>query len=123
MGRFFKSRTMEEKWDIYLYNEQIFFCRSWGNELIYRAAAKFLLPTLTVSVVDSSFPITEKVTVNAVRDVDFLFKSHLLSGVALHPLPAEYGSDEEKLAHYSFSAHGRRGVYGTMEETIGTSYF
>ncbi len=41
-GPVFKSHVMEEKWDIYLY-----FCRSWGGELVHRAAVECEPPALS----------------------------------------------------------------------------
>lgn len=118
-GPLFKSRLMEEKWDIYSFDDRLFFCRSWSGELIYRAAVKCDPPTLKVLMVESSQASPEK---TAVRQVDFLVKSHLMSAIALHPLPEELRHDTEKLAIYSFTFYGRRGLYGTFEETIGTAY-
>jgi hypothetical protein len=119
-GPVFKSRVMEEKWDIYFYDELLFFCRSWGGDLIFRAAAKCEPPTLRVLQVEASQKITEKM---AVREVDFLIKSHLLSATALHPLSLELGRDAQELVLYSFTCYGRRGLYGTSEETIATVYY
>jgi hypothetical protein len=119
-GPLFKSRVMEEKWDIYLYDEGLFFCRSWSGELIYRAAAKCEPPALKISMVESSQQLPESL---AVRQVDFLIKSHLMLATALHPLPADLGRDEEKQAMHSFTCYGAKGRYGTLEETIGTAYY
>lgn len=119
-GPVFKSRMMEEKWDIYSYDERLFFCRSWSGELIYRAAVKCEPPTLRVLTVESSENLPENM---AVRQVDFLVKSHLMSAVALHPLPLDLGRDAEKQALHSFGRYGSRGLYGTLEETIGTACY
>lgn len=119
-GPVFKSRVMEEKWDIYLYEEHIFFCRSWSGELIYRASAESELPALNILTVESNQQLAGNLTV---RQVDFLIKSHLMLATALHPLPAELGRDEEKQAANSFSCYGVKGRYGSLEETIGTAYF
>ena len=51
----------------------------------------------------------------AIRQVDFLVKSHLLSAMALHPLLAELGNDAEKQALRSFESYGRRALYGTLD--------
>jgi hypothetical protein len=118
-GPVFKSQAMEVKWDIYLYEERLFFCRSWDGELIYRAAVNCGPPTLKVLMVESSQDLPEKL---AVRQVDFLVKSHLMLALALHPLLVELGRDEEKQAAYSFACYGAKGCYGTLEETIGTAY-
>jgi hypothetical protein len=119
-GPVFKSQAMEEKWDIYLDAQTLFFCRSWGGELIYRAAVRFAPASLDISCVELCYPADEKA---AVGNVDFLIKTHCLSAIALHPLPADAGRNAEKLALFSFSAYGRMGLYGTFEETIGTAYY
>jgi len=116
-GPVFKSHVMEEKWDIYLYGDHLYFCRSWGGELTYRAAVECQPPALRVPMIETSQKSAEKI---AVRDVDFLIKSHVLGAKALHPLPRDMGRDTEKLALFSFAAWGRMGLYGTFEETIGT---
>jgi hypothetical protein len=116
-GPVFKSQVMEEKWDIYMYSNYLYFCRSWGGQLFYRVALQCELPALRVLLVEASHKTSEK---SILRDVDFLIKSHVLSAKALHPLPRELGRDTQKLALFSFSAYGRMGLYGTFEETIGT---
>jgi hypothetical protein len=119
-GPVFKSQVMEEKWDIYIYGEHLYFCRSWGGQLFYRVALQCEPPALRVLLVEASHKTSEK---SILRDVDFLIKSHVLSAKALHPLPRELGRDTQKLALFSFSAYGRMGLYGTFEETIGTPYY
>lgn len=119
-GPVFKSRVMEERWDIYCYDDRLYFCRSWGGELFYRATIKCDLATLSVLNVETGPRSKGDI---AVRDVDFLVKSHLMLAKALHPLPPAMGKDIQKLALWSHSAYGRMGLYGTMEETIGTPYF
>ena len=119
-GAVFKSQVMEEKWDIYSYDERLFFCRSWNGELVYRAAVKCEPPSLEIWMVESRQEIHENL---AVRQVDFLVKSHLMLAAALHPLSPDLARDEEKQAVYSFGCYGTKGRYGTLEETIGTSYY
>lgn len=119
-GPVFKSQLMEEKWDIYMYDDHLYFCRSWGGQLFYRVALQCEPRALRVCLVEASHKTNEKITL---RDVDFLIKSHVLLAKALHPLPQELGRDTQKLALFSFSAYGRMGLYGTFEETIGTRYY
>ena len=120
-GPVFKSRIMEEKWDIYLYGEYLYFCRSWRGDLMYRAAAKCDVPALTISRLDVLFSGTDKNI--AVQEVDFLVKSHLLFAKALHPLPRGLSKDPQQLALVSFTSYGRMGLYGTFEDTIGTAIY
>jgi len=119
-GPVFKSRVMEEKWDIYSYDERLFFCRSWSGELVYRAAVKCEPPVLKILMVESRQEMHDKLVV---RQVDFLVKSHLMLATALHPLSPDLARDEEKQAVHSFGCYGTKGRYGTLEETIGTSYY
>jgi hypothetical protein len=119
-GPVFKSQVMEEKWDIYIYEDRLYFCRSWGGQLIYRVSLQREPPALRVHLVEASHQTNEK---SSLREVDFLIKSHVLSAKALHPLPRELDRNTQKLALSSFSAYGRMGLYGTFEETIGTPYF
>jgi hypothetical protein len=119
-GPVFKSQVMEEKWYIYMYDDHLYFCRSWGGELFYRVTLQRERSALRVLLVEAGHKTAEKITL---RDVDFLIKSHVLSAKALHPLPQELGRDTQKLALFSFSAYGRLGLYGTFDETIGTPYY
>lgn len=119
-GSVFKSRVMEQKWDIYLYESYLFFCRSWTGELTHRALLETAVPRLRVVSVESAHTLPDRL---AVRQVDFLIKSHLLLAAALHPLLPELGQDAEKQAQYTFNCYGSKGRYGTLEETLGTPYF
>lgn len=120
-GPIFKAQSMEEKWDIYLYDDYFYFCRSWTGDLFYRATVKWEPPMLRVLVIDTTHQESDEKA--AIRDVDFLIKSHVLLANALHPLPRDIGKNTEKLALCSSQAYGRMALYGTFEETIGTPYF
>jgi hypothetical protein len=119
-GPIFKSPSMEVKWDIYLFSDQMFFCRSWTGDLVYRATVKVEPSELRVLNVETTQQESSKMVV---RVTDFLVKSHVLGAVALHPLGEELGRNAEKLAAYSFGYYGCMGRYGTLEETIGTAYY
>jgi len=119
-GPIFKSRVMEEKWDIYLYHSNLYFCRSWTGELVHCAVVESEPKWLRIVSVQSLQNLPDKL---AVRQVDFLVKSHLLLAVALHPLLLELDHDAEKQALYTFNCFGCKGRYGTLEETLGTPYY
>lgn len=56
-----------------------------------------------------------------VQQVDFLIKSHLLGSISLHPLPKNMRMDPpDVLATFSFAMFGRRGLYGTFQDTLTT---
>jgi hypothetical protein len=119
-GPIFKSRAMEEKWDIYLYGDRLYFCRSWTGELNYRVTVDCEPPELKILQIETARESDAQI---AMRDVDFLIKTHVLRAKALHPLPTNIGQDIEKLALFSFTLYGRLGLYGTFAETIGTSWY
>ena len=39
-GSLFKATEMEDKWDVYFFNPHIYFARSWGGQLMYRATVR-----------------------------------------------------------------------------------
>ncbi len=118
-GPLFKSRVMEQKWDVYLYSDKLYFCRSWSGQIMYRASAGLSPQSLEVRSIEG---VHEDAGM-AVRDIDFLIKTHILLTTAVHPLPKTLNREIAQLETYSFSAFGRMGQYGTFEETVGTPYF
>jgi len=119
-GVLFRAEAMEDKWDIYLYRPHLYFVRSWGGQLIYRATL-------------SSEPGVVRVTqIEAARGddshfhrqtVDFLIQSHLLGKDVPHPLPSTLPAEADQVALFSFSSFGRRCRYGAYADTtrIGLS--
>ena len=56
----------------------------------------------------------------AARVVDYLIKSHMSNMVVPHPLPARLrDAPVGEIAAHSFEIFGRRGLFGSFEETIG----
>jgi len=116
-GPVFKADAMEDKWDIYIYDDQLYFCRSWSGDLAYRATLRLEVDKLLVTQIDYAKPRAEK-PVDAVRDVDYLIKSHVYGAVIPHPFPKNMPRDSEKLAFYSFARFGRRCLYGSYDDTL-----
>ena len=113
-GPIFKADAMEDKWDIYLYDDYLYFARSWRGELKYRAKILFEHDCARVVAVtapqdpDPHYPVAV---------VDYLIRSHIYGQPIPHPLPASLGRDPEELALFSFSSYGRHGLYGTFADT------
>ena len=80
----FKAEQMEDKWDIYLYDRHLYFCRSWRGELVFRANIEFEEDKVTVTTVEAS-PTGDGGLV--LQQVNFLINSHLVGLKVLHPLP------------------------------------
>jgi hypothetical protein len=116
-GPLFKAKEMEDKWDIYLYDGQLYFDRSWTGLLIYRAAIVFHSQTANVVAVEAPGELVEGDASYPVAAVDYLIRSHLYHLAVPHPLPRDMGRNPRELALFSFSRYGRRGLYGTFADT------
>jgi len=117
-GPLFKAEEMEDKWDIYFLAGQLYFCRSWTGELVFRTAVGLSPESMAVTSIETNSPEDDDI---AVAQVAFLLRSHVLNRLSLHPLPKRFGTDIQALTIYSFSEYGRRGWYGTMEDTVNLS--
>lgn len=114
-GALFKSEQMEDKWDIYLFDEHLYFIRSWTGELTFKAQVRHDLGTLyltMLAVAASEDPAF------APRIVDYLVKSHVLEHDAPHPLPSHLPQTARDIALFSFALFGRRCAFGTYADTI-----
>ncbi|KQW13041.1 hypothetical protein ASE08_07740 [Rhizobacter sp. Root16D2] len=117
-GILFKSAVMEEKWDIYLYENLVYFCRSWTGSLILVAEIAPVETSLRVSRIWAS---RAQESAFALQQVDYLIKSHLYKLRVPHPLPLELQNDSKAAALYSFSQYGRICCFGTFESTLGSA--
>jgi hypothetical protein len=117
-GPLFKAEVMEDKWDIYLFKGHVYFCRSWTGELIFRASVELLEKSMAITAIETNSSEEDDI---AIRQVGFLVWSHLVGRLSLHPLPKRFEADVQSLTIYSFSQYGRRGWYGTMEDTLKLS--
>lgn len=115
-GSLFRAGEMEEKWDIYLHAGWLYFARSWGGELVFRAEVRFTGPQAYVTDIEADSKISGD-PVLAVRQVDYLIKSHLLGNEVPHPLPADLSDDPMQIAVYSHSWYGRFAAFGSFDDT------
>ena len=113
-GPLFKADAMEDKWDIYFVAPHIYFARSWTGQLIYRAEAHFEGQRLIITRIEC--PAVDD-SESGRRTIDYLVKSHVLGGTALHPLSGDPRADPAQIAAASFSVFGRRCAVGTYADT------
>jgi hypothetical protein len=121
-GPLFVAGEMEDKWDIYLHSDHLYFARSWTGVLVSRARIRFVGLAAYVDFVEVD-PSTAEDAGLAIRHVDYLIKSHLFNKVAPHPLPLTMPPIERDIALFSFSQYGRRGEFASYEDTIGVKVF
>ncbi len=121
-GPLFKAQEMEDKWDVYLYEGHLYFARSWTGTLVARARLTVVEPKAYVDRIDVSAPAADD-PVHVVRQIDYLIKSHLYRQPCPHPFPESVRGADADLALYSFSLYGRRGLFGSYEDTIAVRPF
>jgi len=113
---------MEDKWDIYLWDGYLYFARSWTDELIFRAKVNLSDRGMKIPAVDARSQIVKGDRSLAVRQVDFLVKSHLFKQEVPHTLPLDLPDDPQQIAMYSFQLFGRWASYATYEDTTKTRF-
>jgi len=115
-GVVFRAGEMEEKWDIDLFDDELYISRSWTGELIFVTHLHRSAGLLTVSEVSAPVSSAEASTM-IVRDVDFLIKTFLLGLEVPHSLPHELPSSEKMIVTCSFSLFGRHAAFATYDDT------
>ncbi|MFZ6645043.1 hypothetical protein ACO0LO_04960 [Undibacterium sp. TJN25] len=117
-GMLYKAGQMEQKWDIYLYREHLYFCRSWTGALVYVAAFAMTKGKIAVDKIWAAREALADDPAFAVREVDYLIKSHVMQARVPHPLPPELPPDAETIGQYSFSQYGNMCCFGTYADTL-----
>ena len=115
-GPLFKAQQMEEKWDIYLYDSQLYFARSWTGDLVFLANAAFNENRVRVNSILATSHATSSAEY-VIGTVDYLMKSHLYRLPVPHPLPEGFSSDPDAIACWSFNAYGRYGAFASHQDT------
>ncbi len=125
-GPVFVAKVMQDRWDIYLYEDFLYFTNSWSGELLIRAKINFKDNEFIVSIIDIRSDFVNRDKTLAIRQADYLIKSHLFRREVPNPLPKNLPNNPEQIALYSFSLYGRMGSYATYEDTTlmkkGTGY-
>ncbi len=119
-GPVFKAQAMEDKWDMYVYGERLYMVRSWTGTLCFVAKCEFKSNRVEIHRIFTEKRIISGDLQYAGRVVDFLIKSHMSNMVVPHPLPARLKDGPVgEIAAHSFEMFGRRGLFGSFDETIG----
>lgn len=117
-GVVFKSKQMEQKWDIYLYGDRLYFCRSWTDALVFVATFSTTADSLAIETIWAAAEAMEGGREHVVRQVDYLIKSHLFRRVVPHPLPDMLQKDPSSIGLYSFNQFGNVCCFGTFADTL-----
>lgn len=115
-GPLITAKTMEDKWDLYLYKGFLYIARSWTGSLVFKVEMDFREPTVTVNYFEASPGAIQDGEWLAISEVDYLIKSHIFRREAPHTLPPSVPDDVFGIAAYSFQAYGRWASFATFED-------
>jgi hypothetical protein len=115
-GCAFRSQCMEDKWDGFILDSRLYLRRSWSGHLVYKASISFGAEAV-VSGIQAGRRACEGDPAMALRQVDYLVRSHLLELPVAHPIPVSVGDNPKDIALYSFSVYGRKGIFASFQDT------
>ena len=116
-GSVYRAAAMEDKWDIFHQDNRLVFCRSWTGLLALVAEVRQDGSTLAVQRVWAALDLVHGDASLAVRQVDYLIRSHVLGHTAPHPLPGSLPTEPQGVGDYSFGIFGRNCCFGSFEDT------
>jgi len=119
-GTCFKAKCMEDKWDIYGWNDIMYFTRSWTGAIVYKAF---------INVTDSNFTVykieycpdtnTKEEESLAINSVHFLIMTLAFGTIYPHKIPKTINIEKD-IALYSFAQFGRNCWYATFDNILDT---
>jgi len=116
-GPLVMAKEMEDKWDVFLFDNELYFTRSWTGVLAYKARIDFLDTNAIVSSIDAVSQNVRGGSWLGICAVDFLVKSLLYRRLAPHAVPPAIPNDEMGIAAFSFQEYGRWAAYASFEDT------
>jgi hypothetical protein len=108
-GPAFVAKVMEDKWNVYRLDDALYFVRSWTGQLVYVAQLAAGRSGWGITEVEAWPAAAIGPPDMAVRQVDYLIRSHLYGLDVPHPVPTL--GTKQALALWSFSQYGRRGRF------------
>ncbi len=112
------SQEMEDKWDAFLHDARLYLARSWTGELVFVADVRFSSTEMIVSRVYAGRAKVFGDATMAVRQLDFLIKTLMMSWRIPAPLPpGDRIEDTAYLATYLFQSYGRYAIAGSYADT------
>jgi len=119
-GPILKAEVMEDKWDIFLYDNSLYFTHSWSGQLVYKAKVNVSVETTIIEEIEVESRLAEDRPELVLCDVDFLVKSHLYNLPVPHRISSNISeTDKQLITIYSFSSYGRWASFATYEDTTG----
>ncbi|WP_426669404.1 hypothetical protein ACPPVU_24720 [Mucilaginibacter sp. McL0603] len=115
-GSGYKAKVMEDKWDIYAWNDIIYFVRSWTGDVGYKAFITYNHQSFTVYKIEfegqNAAQSEQSLVIN---NIHFLLSTLAFKAVQPHKIPGHLITHEE-IAAYSFALFGRNCWYATYDD-------
>ncbi len=119
-GPILKAEGMEDKWDIFLFDNWLYFTHSWSGQLHYKAKVNISDETTIIDEIEVEGRLAEDGPELVLCEVDFLVKSHLYNLPMPHRIPNKIPeTDKQIITLWSFSCYGRWASFATYEDTTG----
>jgi hypothetical protein len=112
-GPMFKAQVMEDRWDIYLFGNEVYLTCSWTGELIHVLECDFQPASVVIRRIHTKpQPIYIEEGILA-AEMACLLVNHLSGIVCPFPIPTSVPKVDAALAHHGMSIYGRRALFGT----------
>lgn len=115
-GIAFRSDSMDCKWDIYAYDDYLFFSGNWDGQLVYKAKYGIGSDKIIISEILFDNYLSKD---EAINDVHFLIKTHAIGQAFPHLIPKELETEPE-IAQWSFTKFGNRAYYACYDDITDT---
>jgi hypothetical protein len=119
-GAAYKAKCMEDKWDIYGWNDIIYFTRSWTGEVVYKAFIIVANTNFKIHEIEYIPNENEEDKSLAINNVHFLIKTLAFGAIHPHKVPKSLTTDKD-IALYSFNQFGHNCWYATFDEILDTT--
>jgi hypothetical protein len=119
-GVLYRANTLNDKWDIFLKDDQVYFSRSLSGELVFRSHVskmnnKFIVDSIEYAQGDIFYDEPEL----AISYVHFLLLSHVMNIILPHTIPMILNDlDTMGIALFSYNQFGRKCWFASKENIL-----
>jgi hypothetical protein len=123
-GIIYKAGAMEIKWDIYAYNDWLYFVKSWTGELMYKAhflkrTYTFVIDEIVTGAVERMSSTDEEKETYAAQNIHSMIKTHIFDEAWPYKIPEMMrGIPEEHIAAHMFALFGSKATIATHANVL-----
>ena len=127
-GAIYKAESMEVKWDIYAYDNWLYFVKSWTSELVYKAHFikkndKLVIDKIITGAVEKMSSTDEEKETYAAQNVYSMIQTHLMDTAWPYKIPEMMRDIPEKLiASHMFALFGSKATVATHANVLNIKF-